>query len=69
MTIVLAVINRRRAFIELEDPSDENIKALKRALARCKRRPYYDSDAEWWKIGTECLQVLKEHKITVRVVS
>lgn len=68
MTVVLAVINKRRAFIELEDPSDENLKALKRALARCSRRPYYDKDAEWWSIRAECIKVLKEHGIEVKVV-
>jgi len=68
MTVVLAVINKRRAFVELEEPSDENLKVLKRALARCQRRPYYDRDAEWWMVRTECLKTLREQGIEVKVV-
>ena len=69
MTVsVIAVVNRRRATVELEDPTDENIKALKRALFRCGHRPFWDSDAQWWIIRTECLNKLKEHGIEVRVV-
>lgn len=65
--IIKAVVNKRRrkAYIELEDPTDGNIKALKRAFRFLGRRPRYDWQGEYWSIRINDLPVLTEQGLKV----
>lgn len=65
--VIKTVVNKRRrkAYIELEDPTDGNIKVLKRAFRFLSRRPKYDWQGEYWSIHLNDLPVLTEQGLKV----
>jgi hypothetical protein len=65
--VVKAVVNklRRKAYIEVEEPTDGNLKELKRAFRFLSRKPKYDWQGEYWTIHINDLPVLTEQGLLV----
>jgi hypothetical protein len=67
MSVVKAVINKRRkkVYIELEEPTDGNLRVLKRAFRYLSRKPKYDWQGEYWSIHINDLPILAEQGLKV----